>query len=36
LLGIEEEICQQLRLPYRIVRIASRDLGAPAYKKYDI
>jgi seryl-tRNA synthetase len=36
LLAIEEELCQQLRLPYRVVRIASRDLGAPAYKKYDI
>jgi seryl-tRNA synthetase len=36
LLAMEEELCQQLRLPYRVVRIASRDLGAPAYKKYDI
>jgi seryl-tRNA synthetase len=36
LLSIEEEICQLLKIPYRVVRIASRDLGAPAYKKYDI
>lgn len=36
LLAIEEEICQQLQIPYRLVRIASGDLGAPAYKKFDI
>lgn len=36
LLAIEEDICQALEIPYRVVRIASRDLGAPAYKKYDI
>ena len=36
LLAIEEDICQTLQIPYRVVRIASRDLGAPAYKKYDI
>lgn len=36
LLGLEEKICQTLELPYRVVRIAAGDLGAPAYKKYDI
>ena len=36
LLNIEEEICQKLEIPYRLVRIAAGDLGAPAYKKYDI
>ncbi len=36
LVDFEEEICQSLELPYRLVRIASGDLGAPAYKKYDI
>jgi seryl-tRNA synthetase len=36
LLGIEEEICQALGIPYRVVRIAAGDLGAPAYKKYDV
>ncbi|MEX2007115.1 MAG: serine--tRNA ligase [Candidatus Saccharimonadales bacterium] len=36
LLAIEEEICHLLRIPYRVVRIASGDLGAPAYKKYDV
>ncbi|MBI3624393.1 serine--tRNA ligase, partial [Candidatus Saccharibacteria bacterium] len=36
LMLLEEEICQALEIPYRIVRIAAGDLGAPAYKKYDI
>jgi seryl-tRNA synthetase len=33
---LEEEFCQMLEIPYRIVRIAAGDLGAPAYKKFDI
>lgn len=33
---IEEKLCQQLSIPYRVVRIAAGDLGAAAYKKYDI
>lgn len=36
LVELEEELCQALEIPYRIVRIAAGDLGAPAYKKYDI
>jgi seryl-tRNA synthetase len=36
LLGYEEEIAQQLGLPYRVMNIAVGDLGAPAAKKYDI
>ncbi len=36
LLAVEEEICQALEIPYQVVRIAAGDLGAPAYKKYDI
>ncbi len=36
LIDIEKEICQQLEIPYRLIRIASGDLGAPAYKKFDI
>lgn len=36
LVDIEEEICQQLEIPYRLVRIASGDMGAPAYKKFDV
>jgi seryl-tRNA synthetase len=36
LLAIEEEIFQALELPYRVLDIASGDLGGPAYRKYDI
>lgn len=36
LLGIEKEIYQDLKIPYRVIRICSGDMGAPAYKKYDI
>jgi seryl-tRNA synthetase len=36
ILAIEETIYQQLGLPYRVVRICAGDLGAVAYKKYDI
>jgi seryl-tRNA synthetase len=36
LLAIEEEIFQGLGLPYRVLDIASGDLGGPAYRKYDI
>ena len=35
-LDIEEEIFQSLELPYRVLDIASGDLGGPAYRKYDI
>ncbi len=34
--GIEEELWQSLGIPYRVINIASGDLGAPAAKKYDI
>jgi seryl-tRNA synthetase len=36
LLEIEEELVQELHLPYRVVNIAAGDLGAMAAKKYDI
>ncbi|MBR2997161.1 serine--tRNA ligase [Candidatus Saccharibacteria bacterium] len=36
LLAIEEEIWQELNIPYHIINIAAGDLGAPAAKKYDI
>ena len=36
LLEIEEELVQELGLPYRVVNIAAGDLGAAAAKKYDI
>jgi seryl-tRNA synthetase len=35
ILGIEEEILQELGLPYRVVNIAVNDLGSSAAKKYD-
>jgi len=35
LLSIQEEILQQLGIPYRVVNIAVDDLGASAAKKYD-
>jgi len=36
LLGLEENILQTLEIPYRVIDVASGDLGAPAYRKYDI
>jgi seryl-tRNA synthetase len=36
ILAIEESICQELEIPYRVVNIAVGDLGASAAKKYDI
>lgn len=36
ILDIEKEICDGLEIPYRVIDIASGDLGAPAYRKYDI
>jgi seryl-tRNA synthetase len=35
LLAIEEELLQELGLPYRVVNIAVDDLGSSAAKKYD-
>lgn len=32
----EEEIWQDLKIPYRVINIAAGDLGSPATKKYDI
>ncbi|OHD11373.1 MAG: serine--tRNA ligase [Spirochaetes bacterium GWD1_27_9] len=34
--SIEEEIYTKLGIPYRVLDIASGDLGNPAYKKYDL
>ena len=34
--SVEEEVLQDLGLPYRAVNIAAGDLGAPAAKKYDL
>jgi seryl-tRNA synthetase len=36
LLGIEEEIFSGLDIPYRVVDTCTGDLGAPAYRKFDI
>jgi seryl-tRNA synthetase len=36
LLAIEEELIQELGLPYRVVNVAAGDLGASATKKYDL
>ena len=33
---VEEELWQSLGIPYRVINIASGDMGAPAAKKYDI
>jgi seryl-tRNA synthetase len=36
LLAIEEELVQELGLPYRVLNIAAGDLSASAAKRYDI
>jgi seryl-tRNA synthetase len=36
LLAIQEELLQALEIPYRVVNIATSDLGASAAKKYDL
>lgn len=36
ILAIEEEVWQELGVPYHVVNIAAGDLGAPAAQKFDI
>jgi seryl-tRNA synthetase len=36
ILSIEEDIFQGLEIPYRVLDIASGDLGGPAYRKFDL
>ena len=36
IVAIEEELWQQIGISYHVINIATRDLGAPAAKKYDI
>jgi len=36
IVAIEEEIFQGLGIPYRVLDIASGDLGGPAYRKFDL
>ncbi len=34
--GIEEEVFTALEIPFRVVDVCTGDLGAPAYRKYDL
>jgi seryl-tRNA synthetase len=36
MVAIEEQIYQRLEIPYRVVDICTGDLGAPAYRKFDL
>ncbi len=36
LLEVEESLMQKIQIPYRVVNVCAGDMGAPAYKKYDI
>jgi len=36
LIQFEERVMQGLEIPYRVVNVCAGDLGAPAFKKYDI
>ncbi|MCP5045223.1 MAG: serine--tRNA ligase, partial [bacterium] len=36
LLRIEQRIFDELEIPYRVIDIATGDLGAPAYRKFDL
>jgi seryl-tRNA synthetase len=36
MLAIEEELFQDLRIPYLVLDICSGDLGGPAYRKFDL
>ena len=36
ILRLERQIFDALEIPYRVIDIASADLGAPAYRKFDL
>jgi len=36
IVALEEKIFQELELPYRVIDVPSGDLGAPAYRKFDL
>lgn len=36
ILEIQQQICQNLKIPYQLVRIAAGDMSTPAFEKYDI
>ena len=36
ILALEEEIFRRLEIPYRVIEVAAGDLGAPAWRKFDV
>jgi seryl-tRNA synthetase len=36
IVAVEERVFQGLEIPYRVIDVATGDLGAPAYRKFDI
>jgi seryl-tRNA synthetase len=36
MLALEERLFGALEIPYRVIDVATRDLGAPAYRKFDL
>jgi seryl-tRNA synthetase len=36
ILSVQEKIFQDLEIPYRVIEVATGDLGAPAYRKFDL
>ena len=36
IVGMEEEIFQELGIPYRVIDTCTGDLGGPAYRKFDL
>ncbi len=36
LIALEERLMEALEIPYRVIDVAAGDLGAPAYRKFDI
>ena len=36
MVDIQKEILEELQLPYRVLNMATEELGAAAYRKFDI
>ena len=36
ILGVEEDLFRTLEIPYRVIDVAAGDLGAPAWRKFDL
>jgi seryl-tRNA synthetase len=36
IVAIEERLFRELEIPYRVIDVATGDLGAPAYRKFDL